>query len=77
MSSQSTSQTTPPDVLQGYVTEQQLAVMLRRCRRTLERWRTARTGPPITRIGKSVFYRRDGVLDWLRQKEEVRRARRR
>lgn len=64
-------------VLSEYLLEVELAKQLRRCTRTLKRWRDCRVGPPVTKVGSTIYYRRDGVHKWLLEKEEVRRARRR
>ena len=36
---------------------------------TLRRWEGQRFGPPCVRAGRKVFYRRDGVRDWLQLQE--------
>jgi predicted DNA-binding transcriptional regulator AlpA len=38
--------------------------------RTVDRWNSLRIGPPRVRIGKSIFYRRASVLQWLARHEE-------
>lgn len=32
---------------------------------TLEGWRTQRRGPPYSKLGSRVYYRRSDVLKWL------------
>ncbi|WP_457646424.1 helix-turn-helix transcriptional regulator [Profundibacter sp.] len=36
---------------------------------TLARWATERTGPPLVRVGRRVFYRRSAVRKWLIERE--------
>jgi predicted DNA-binding transcriptional regulator AlpA len=38
--------------------------------RTLDRMEVARTGPPKTKIGKRVLYRKDSVRVWLTTHEQ-------
>lgn len=51
--------------------------------RTLNNWAAARTGPPRTRIGKKIYYRKTSAMQWLVNREKpqppthVRAARRR
>jgi hypothetical protein len=59
-------------LLDEYLTEEEAAAELRRSKRTLSLWRTARTGPPfikIAGINGQVLYRRSSVLRWLEQQE--------
>jgi hypothetical protein len=60
-----------------FFTENELALALDRDRRTLRRWANLRQGPPRTRIGKSIYYRRSSVLRWLIEHEERPLSRRR
>ena len=65
-------------VLADYLTEGELANQLRRTPRTLQRWRKQRVGPPVTFIGRVPYYRKEGVLTWLRKNEiEMPRERKR
>jgi hypothetical protein len=52
-------------VLDGYVSERDLAEQLHMTPRTMQRWRCQRLGPPVTLIGRAVFYRVEGVRAWL------------
>lgn len=36
---------------------------------TLQRWHNLRIGPPRIKVGGKVWYRRDSVRAWLREKE--------
>ena len=42
-------------LLDGYLSENELAEQLGRARRTLQEWRAKRIGPPFTRIGRAYF----------------------
>ena len=58
------------DILADYITRKDLAAQLGRSVRSLERWEEERTGPDVTRVGRSVLYRVDSVRDWLRSREQ-------
>lgn len=71
-----------PSSLADYLSEDQQACELRKTVRTLRRWRKKREGPPFTKNGKDVLYRRDWTAQWLAggkqvQARERRRSRRR
>ncbi len=53
-------------LLDGYLTVLECCRELGINRRTLERWQALDEGPPKTRIGGRVYYRRDSVVAWLR-----------
>ena len=57
-------------ILGDYLTVTELAQQLGVSRRTVERWEELRIGPPVTRVGRLVRYRRDAVHQWLRRKEQ-------
>lgn len=67
---------TPPDpaadLLDGWFTRPELAAALRVTRDTLSRWETRQVGPPCTRIGRKVFYRRAAVEEWILAQEQTR-----
>jgi hypothetical protein len=56
-------------LLDDYVTTEQLAAELDVAPLTLLRWRAQKLGPPITRIGRKVFYRRSRARQWLLEQE--------
>jgi hypothetical protein len=56
-------------LLADYFTESQLAEQLDNTPRTLQRWRRRRVGPPVTLIGRVPYYRKQGVLAWMRDLE--------
>jgi len=58
-----------PSVLDGYITETDLARQLKRSVRTLQRLAARQSGPPRIKIGRLVFYRIDSVRAWLVQQE--------
>ncbi|MCI0724913.1 MAG: hypothetical protein L0338_39010 [Acidobacteria bacterium] len=62
------------DILVGYVTPAQLARLLRRSRRTLDRWHALRIGPPRVQVGRLILYRRDPVEQWLGSREQCPRG---
>ena len=49
----------------GYVTCDDLANWLKVSRRTLLRWTRLGKGPPSVKVGRSLYYRRASVEDWL------------
>ena len=57
------------NILSDYLSRPELAVDVDRSIRTLERWESKRIGPPVTRIGKTPYYRKDAVRDWLLNQE--------
>jgi predicted DNA-binding transcriptional regulator AlpA len=55
-----------------YVDKTALCAGLGISTRTLDRMEVARTGPPKTKIGKRVLYRKDSVRSWLASNEQER-----
>lgn len=62
----------PAPLLSGMYTRQQLALELGFTCDTLCRWEALQIGPPCTRIGRRVLYRRDAVETWLLEQENAR-----
>jgi hypothetical protein len=58
-----------PSVLEDFISRAELARMLHRTVRTLSRWEVERCGPPVTRFGDSIYYRRSSVMAWLERRE--------
>ncbi len=58
-------ETVPSTVLEGFVTQEQLAEMLGVGVRTLRRWNHLRFGPPSRRIGRRVIYLQSEVRSWV------------
>jgi excisionase family DNA binding protein len=52
-------------ILSEFLTTQELATELGLNKRTLDRWHALGTGPPRTRVGRKVLYRRTSVQKWL------------
>jgi DNA-binding transcriptional MerR regulator len=52
-------------VLAEFMTIEELAAELGRNKRTLDRWDALGIGPPRTRMGRTVLYRRSSVQKWL------------
>ena len=57
-------------ILSEFLTKEQLAAELRRNPRTLDRWAVLGSGPPRTRVGRHVLYRRASVQRWLLAQEQ-------
>lgn len=55
----------------GLMTEEQIAAVAGVDTKTVKNWRTMRAGPPFTKLGKAVLYRRESVLKWLAENERV------
>ena len=52
-----------------YLTAEQAANQLGITRRTFDAMCARREGPPRTRIGRRVYYRKEALADWLLQLE--------
>jgi DNA-binding transcriptional MerR regulator len=57
-------------ILSEFLTKEELAAELGRNPRTLDRWDVLGVGPPRTRVGGQVFYRRASVERWLAAQEQ-------
>ena len=57
-------------ILSEFLTKEELAAELRRNPRTLDRWDVLGVGPPRTRVGRQVLYRRASVERWLAAQEQ-------
>jgi len=56
-------------ILADFLTPEALAAELDRNKRTIDRWDALGIGPPRTRIGRRVLYRRASVQRWLLEQE--------
>lgn len=56
-------------LLADFFTQEEAAAELKVCERTLDRWRRLDEGPPITKLGRRVLYRRSSLQAWLRARE--------
>jgi excisionase family DNA binding protein len=58
-----------------FMTDEQLAKLLRVDKRTTARWRVDHGGPPYLRVGpRHILYRRCDVEEWIRQRTFANRA---
>jgi hypothetical protein len=58
-------------LLADFLTQGEAASELRVCERTLDRWRTLGEGPPVTKLGRRILYRRSSLLKWLTAQEQA------
>jgi hypothetical protein len=58
-----------PAILGDYLTAAECAAELNVAPITLSRWRMAKIGPPVTKIGRKVFYKRSSVRQWVASQE--------
>ena len=52
-------------ILDGYLTQGELAKELGRSIRTIARWRSIGEGPPWVVLGRQVLFRKTSVAAWL------------
>lgn len=57
------------NILEDYITRDELAAELRITARTLIRYENEPDGLPNMVLGGRKYYRRDAVRDWLRKRE--------
>jgi hypothetical protein len=60
----------PEPLLSEFFEKEELANELNKTPRTLDRWDALGIGPPRTRIGRKVLYRRTSVQKWLAAQEQ-------
>jgi DNA-binding transcriptional MerR regulator len=60
----------------GWISRLNLALELGLSVDTLRRWDDRRTCPACVRAGRTVYYRRAVVLDWLEKQDSSKRANR-
>ena len=53
------------NILENYITDTELAKQLDVSKRTLDRWRKLRIGPPPTACGRSYIYKIQSARRWL------------
>ena len=56
-------------LLSDFLEKNEAAVELNVCVRTLDRWDSLGEGPPRTKLGRRILYRRSSLLEWLRARE--------
>ena len=61
-------------LMAGWISRLDLARELGLCVDTLRRWDDRRIGPACVRAGRTIYYRRAVVLDWLEKQESAKRA---
>lgn len=59
----------PETLLADFLTQEEAAKELKICERTLDRWRRLGEGPPVSKIGRRVYYRRPTLRAWLCARE--------
>ena len=69
------SQEQPLHLLAEWISREQLAGELGLASDTLARWEARQLGPPCTRIGRKVLYRRTSVQEWISAQEQGRPTR--
>ena len=57
-------------VLFEWMTRAEVAAELKITTETLCRWNSRRFGPPPTRVGRQVYYRRETLHEWLLNQEQ-------
>jgi hypothetical protein len=57
-------------ILDDYLTAAELAAELNLALITLSRWRMLKVGPPVTKVGKKVLYKRSSAREWLASQEQ-------
>lgn len=65
----------PGDLLGEWISDAGLAEALGVALSTLSRWESDRIGPPRIKVGGAVYYRRETVREWLRDKDRQARIR--
>jgi hypothetical protein len=61
----------PAEIIDLFFTKAQAAEELGKSEATLDRWNRLRVGPPRTKLGRTVLYRRDTLKAWLIAQEEA------
>jgi hypothetical protein len=64
----------PQPLMAGWISRLDLALELGLSVDTLRRWDDRRTGPACVRAGRTIYYRRAVVLDWLEKQVSTKRA---
>ena len=54
-----------------FLSEQEFATLIGKSLRTIRRWHVERRGPARTRLGRSVFYSRKAIENFLRHQEQA------
>jgi hypothetical protein len=59
-----------PELLEDWLSEDEVAAALRKTKRTLQSWRARGIGPAWTRNGKEVLYHRNAPNEYLKANEQ-------
>lgn len=62
------------ETLKDYIPRDKLAADIGKSVKTLVRWENDGKGPPVTRLGKDVFYFKPSLEKWLRAQERATKA---
>ena len=54
----------------GILTPAEVAAVLAKDERTLTNWRSQRTRPPYSKVGKHVLYREAALVKWIEANEQ-------
>ena len=65
----------PVPLMAGWISRLDLALELGLSVATLRRWDERRIGPACVRAGRTTFYRRAVVMDWLEKQESAKPVR--
>ncbi len=65
------SNATQNGIFHEYLTKAETAEEIQKSEATLDRWHRLRVGPPRTKLGRTVLYRRDTLKAWLAAQEEA------
>ena len=53
----------------GYLSENELAALLKVSKRTIQRWRSSGEGPPFIRVGaRSIRYQLSSCMEWAEER---------
>ena len=57
-------------ILENYVSRREFATQLGKAERTIIRWEIQRRAPKKTKIGRTIYYSRKSIENWLKGREE-------
>lgn len=60
---------TAANLLDEYWEEPEFAQQVGAAVSTLRRWRAEKKGPPVTKIGRKIFYGKSSTRAWLKSRE--------
>jgi excisionase family DNA binding protein len=65
----------PIEILNAFLTEEELAKRLGVAVSTLRRWHARRTGPPRSTVGRKFYFSRQKLEEWIEAKALIVRRR--